>query len=527
MQILNRVNFEIPIPEGSAAEDVFSACGSEVLKWVATRQFITKPQAVPRTLETVPRIAVAKTSTIETVKASHAGAQAWGVKIRNPDTSNRYLIWSSEVTLLQTPAGQLFFSCSLLIHREGRFIAPVNRKPNTPGIVRRILDQFGGKASYPLSSSPLRFRNSGKDVATLIRVLESTDRTHPIILVTPRTADGSYTTDPDELAKFLAGMAHVIVAEDVDATRHLESSLPRHLNCFDGGTRIYWPGFRRHSPPDYHPLFLRYQIEKWNRTDPHLVGQELHSMIAETAAYSIHESFLTWPALERLARQEAISKAKESGETDEYLELLEEENRDLTAETATLNTALEEARSDAARQKHLVGQLQQALADRKSGQVGATEAELPVQSVPEAIERAESEYSDKLAFQFNSKSEEKVSPFNHPEEVLQAFRWLATTYHDAKSGKQPNSDLEGDFAEHVPGWNFRTHQKKETMRNAKWRPYYVCTHDSREIELPAHFKCGTSSDPRETIRIAFNWDGATGKVVVGFLGQHQPNTKTA
>ena len=111
--------------------------------------------------------------------------------------------------------------------------------------------------------------------------------------------------------------------------------------------------------------------------------------------------------------------------------------------------------------------------------------------------------------------------------MLQAFRWLATTYHDARSGKQPNPDLEGDFAEQVSGWTFRPHQKKETMRNAKWRNYYICSHDGREIELPAHFKCGTSSNPNETIRIAFNWDAATGKVVIGFLGQHQPNTKTA
>lgn len=527
MQILNRISFEIPPVNEKTREASFDACVAEVLKWAQTRPGFSHPSRMPKEAVSEPRFELGPGSTGETIHISASQKQAWGIKLRSIDDSNRHLVWSSEVTLLRSEEGKIFFNCSLLIHRDGRHIAPVRRRANTPVIVKTVLEKFGGRATFPLLLTPIPLRNSGKEITVFLKALESPLRTHPIIMIAPLASENRYTTDPHLLAKHLGGMAHVVMAEDSETTRHLDHVLPRHLNCFDGAIRIYWPGFRRSSQPEYHPLYLGYQIEQWNRESPRLIGSHLHSTLAETAAYSVHEQFLTWPALERLARQEAIAQAKASGGADELLELFEIENRELEALNNELNHSLEEAQTEAARQRHLVSQLQQALSDRKTGQASGLEAALPVESVEDAIKRATSEFPGELAFAFNSVSTNQNCPFAHPDELLQAFRWLATTYFHAKSGSKPNSDLEADFSNHLPGWSYRPHQNKNTMSNPKWRSFYICFHDGRELEIPAHFKCGTSSDPRDTIRIAFAWDKQTAKVVIGFIGQHQPNTKSA
>ena len=47
-----------------------------------------------------------------------------------------------------------------------------------------------------------------------------------------------------------------------------------------------------------------------------------------------------------------------------------------------------------------------------------------------------------------------------------------------------------------------------------------------EEEIREHIGRGPSTRPEETIRIAFAWDKDQKKVVIGYIGQHQKNTKS-
>lgn len=78
----------------------------------------------------------------------------------------------------------------------------------------------------------------------------------------------------------------------------------------------------------------------------------------------------------------------------------------------------------------------------------------------------------------------------------------------------------------MEGWRFEPHQNKQLMKTKKFRTWYHTTFDRREFQLPEHFGCGSNKDPRHTIRIAFNWDEKTKKVVLGYLGQHQQTSAT-
>lgn len=147
-----------------------------------------------------------------------------------------------------------------------------------------------------------------------------------------------------------------------------------------------------------------------------------------------------------------------------------------------------------------------------------------VGSVNEAVSCAEALFPKQLAFALNSKSD-KDSPFQKPIEVLAALIWLATDYHHVrwtKPGEDPSFDER--LKKFCPGWSYKAHQANTTKRQfAEW---YETRVEGRRFELGEHLGKGTSADPQKTIRIAFAWDDERGRVIVGYIGQHQKNRRS-
>jgi hypothetical protein len=55
---------------------------------------------------------------------------------------------------------------------------------------------------------------------------------------------------------------------------------------------------------------------------------------------------------------------------------------------------------------------------------------------------------------------------------------------------------------------------------------YEVNYDGSKIKLEEHIGFGTRTEPRHTIRVAFFFDDARRKVVVGYVGQHQATRKS-
>lgn len=170
--------------------------------------------------------------------------------------------------------------------------------------------------------------------------------------------------------------------------------------------------------------------------------------------------------------------------------------------------------------------LRAALEGRKAGRSAEAEQQLPPDSVAEAIARATADFGDRIAFSLNGKSDER-SPFDAPNEVFTAFEWLATVYHDSKTGVKSCPELDRHVRGLLPGWTYSAHQKDGTARSHRTKDWYQCPWPaarSGKLVIHEHLKCGRSRDAEETIRIAFAWDEPSKKVVIGFIGQHQKNT---
>lgn len=523
MHPLNRVYFAIQHLEGT--EQCFNTAAKIILQWLRTRPYVKEPGAIPESLQALDCLEVGKGVTVETIFPTETETPAWGLKFTHPDRENRWLRWVTEITLLDDGAGSVRYSNTLGIGRIGEYVAPVFRPATNPAVNRELLSKLEGKTSYGfrLMAKPVVLQNSLKEVSNFLKILESRERTHPIVYVTPTTA-GEYIVDYKRMASDLAGMAHVVVASDPDTTFQVGTLLPQRLNCFDGGLRIYWPGFRRHSEPAEHPLFLRWRLDDLGKSPGHYFIQR----IAETAAFSNPRKYANWSDLEAMRFKTAVAKAKSEGNTDEMLALFEEDNH-------RQNEALKKAEEEISR---LTGQLatekgrseQLAIALRYKQQpeeapAEASEMEL-ITSVADALDLAEINFSKQLIIALNGQSD-RNTPFAKPEEVMQALSWLATTWLDAKSGREPNPRLDLDFKETLPGWDFRSSQPEVLAKSKKFKEWYrTKLPDGRSIDIGPHLAYGVSKDPRECIRIAFNWDSQSGKVVIGYIGQHQKNQNT-
>ena len=152
----------------------------------------------------------------------------------------------------------------------------------------------------------------------------------------------------------------------------------------------------------------------------------------------------------------------------------------------------------------------------------AEEADAP-SSLVDAIERAKKQFDGELLFALNGKSRTNI-PFQKPQEVFDAFAWLATEFRQRRPSPGTSPDFNLSIKKACPGWFYKPNQTQTTM--GMYRDWYRTDLQGKTYELSNHIGKGASFDPRSTIRIAFAWDEEKSQVVVGFVGPHQRNRQS-
>ncbi len=217
---------------------------------------------------------------------------------------------------------------------------------------------------------------------------------------------------------------------------------------------------------------------------------------------------------------------------------LEGENETLRSENRTLANEVQFLRADKSDIERGVEALQSRLADRENDaeywrlayEEEASKPRMTVKDVPTRIENvsdavryAEDMFPDRLLLKTNSKSQVRDNPFEKPEAVWEALKWLATDYRDARAGVSSVPDFDLSVRE-ACGWQYKSDQH-ETTRN-KYREWYTTKTNNKTYWLLEHIGTGSSKDGRHTIRVAFDWDKDEKLVVVGYIGQHQRTDAT-
>ena len=205
--------------------------------------------------------------------------------------------------------------------------------------------------------------------------------------------------------------------------------------------------------------------------------------------------------------------------SEEEYTSLQTENRGLRQDVEDLKEDVESLRNDLHDSRTMEESWR--LAYQKERQEPAPEDVIqppPIDDVNTAVKLAKQQFKGRLLFQPNSESDIETNPFNTPQTVWEALRWLATTYYQSRIGGLRVTDFDLSIRE-ACGWWYKSDQHDSTMR--RYPNSYSIQVNGKRYWLAEHVGKGTSWDARYTIRIGFDWDKNLDKVVVGFIGQHQ------
>ena len=144
-------------------------------------------------------------------------------------------------------------------------------------------------------------------------------------------------------------------------------------------------------------------------------------------------------------------------------------------------------------------------------------------SVDAAFARAADEFPEALGFALNSKSVREGYPYARPDRVYLGLKFLATTLRDALAGRVPRSDLAEECVRQCE-LHYSPNQSASTM--GQFPEDYRTVWNGEEVPLTRHLRRGNNKDPRLSVRIAFHYDKAADRVVIGYLGQHQRTRAT-
>lgn len=260
--------------------------------------------------------------------------------IRHTWTDEHERQWTTEII---AKAAKQHLTISINLHcnllRPSSYLA----RPKKPYIIKKLLAALGGghDADIPISDNPIWLCEHEVDRAAAMITGQAGNRL-PIVYVSATTS-GHYHVDPDEIAKWLAGMAHVVV----EPSTHFSFTLGYHTNlenAYDGAVAIHWPSG---SGSQTRLLPNRFQ----NRAD---MQSAIAEIVRKSLTYIGPSSNCSWPTLRQSVFTARIKHLKSEGSTD-----LDEFIREFDKESSASKERIDELEQENLRLRSTVQSLGQ------------------------------------------------------------------------------------------------------------------------------------------------------------------------
>jgi hypothetical protein len=213
-------------------------------------------------------------------------------------------------------------------------VAPYEVHRSNPTLNREIVHEFRcfTKHGHRLSAMSHGFANNENSVELFARILKDPKRSHPVVYITP-SAKGELLADVSKVARTLAGMAHVVVAEDPQLADKVSRALSADLECPPGGIRVYWPDFHVNQDSRHHPAFLDWQLLKMGDQ----CSLRLVDLISRQAVLRDPVGYADWVALQTWNYRLSVQDNQSSQQVLEMLAMFEEENQKQQQALASAN----------------------------------------------------------------------------------------------------------------------------------------------------------------------------------------------
>lgn len=451
--------------------------------------------------------------------SSEQGASGWTCSWRRTDDVDRTLLWRVLLAVgpLAKEAGVVRVTVRIALERAGETfrLSPDRYSFSSPTIVRTLLRERrmldGGVRVEP----GFRERRAG-DVSDLVALLRSAQRRLPVLVLTRHPTAGPLV-DAADLARQLAGLAHVEVLSTHLAAQALTDDIGRQYSVWGGAARLYWPGFSLDDNPRQHRL--------WPAT--RLLGQSdfvarTRNWLAAAAAAVVPEH----PAV----REARANRRHQVNETDElpqwvqdYVAATDAELDEAKKEITELRGALtisQQAEQDA--QDQLDESRQQFHVVQAAVQADEQETDLvdlDTISVAEAFHLARDEARPNVTYLDDT--EDSIKDFATYESPRRLYEALSTI-DDAAAAWQEGT-LGPGFGAYFTERGYEYSQRNPAAYARRTKAQYQRIYDGATVTIEPHLKVDQASSPDQCLRIYWYVDDQEKRLVIGHVGRHLPD----
>jgi hypothetical protein len=360
-----------------------------------------------------------------------SGSRIWRLDQTDPETGT---LWRTEIAI-GPPDEPLHATTRIRIRGAEARIAPLQYEFGTPAIVRTLLRELSAHDGTLPCRADLGPEIGASDIGTLVQELLHDERRLPIVVVSRTLRSGEILLDARELAKEVAGIAHVRVLASAHAGWRLTEEVGQQLSVWDGAIRVYFPGFSRDDEWGQHGVTFPDRID--DRTISRLRGW-LGTLSA--AGVPEHPAY----AERRRDRRAELASALESADLAELqgiVELYEEDARELEADLKQERARSAQLDEELRRASYEVENLKSAL-DRASAARRASESSGGPQSDPTTVAEA-MELVEELASTAWYRERVVLTP-----EALDAGRGFASYYSPLEMARAVQAVLEAGSQYH-------------------------------------------------------------------------------
>lgn len=461
----------------------------------------------------------------------------FSAQLTHPDDKTPGRRWTTEIGLYQKDINEVV-KFSLLLKTD-----EVSSRVNTPiQATRPKLIQSIINCCHPVSNTAgLKVKHLTQENArAFLNEVEHEERTYPLIILSTNQ-DGKYPVEPKKILSILSGLADVIAIPTQENTFAIEKIVGRRFIAFGGAINIVFPGRQLTNKKAYDTV----RLDPENISDILADGRTLESEILATITYRtnlpqswqhISPEKVSNAALHaRLTRTIQESKSGEdSQQLKEYIELLEEADRELKAKDEEISRIQSDyqAKDDEARNlAATVESLKHALSGAQSNENeldGLSDIITPLRENIAAIQNGSPRlqqvvdliatlYSDRVVFLKSAKSSAKESDkagFQKGKRAFDLLTKLSTDYWQSLARGENEQHAKSAFGQK----SYASNEGNALSIDGRKRRTF--SYHGQDILMEKHIKDGVKDSVADTLRIHFEWIAEDKKIVIGHCGKH-------
>lgn len=138
-------------------------------------------------------------------------------------------------------------------------VQPLGWQVRAPGLWAALAPRLGCSADGEQTEYGGVTTHAVGAVDSLVKRITDPRRRLPIVVVAVENWSGKTAIEPtlaQRISRELFGLAHVHLLADGEAAWQLTDAVGGEHGCYNGGVRIYWPGFDRNRAPDFRTLLI-------------------------------------------------------------------------------------------------------------------------------------------------------------------------------------------------------------------------------------------------------------------------------